>query len=789
MEAHGAMVLTREELVAIAADENKDVHPLMKVQALAALDMLDPASAKVEDHGTWHGTWPMPSRSEWQTMEALGLKWPTGHHEMNAVQAARKEYKWPDMKEADKPAYCEAAKKGWNVWTENGAVDLLSKEASERVVASLRARGELYRLLQPRWVFTDKNDGLRTKHRSHPVQASARLVVPGYRDLEAYTIRKDAPTASRISQHMILTFTACKFCKGWRLKAADIKAAFMKGELFAGDERELYILNTKGNHGEPQLPMEPGCIGKLRKGIFGLSDSPRRWYLRLNKALQALGWERSSLDYAVWFLWASDGTLNGIIASHVDDLLCGGNGEAMKSLDLLGKELGFGSLSCDEFQYCGKKISQQEDGTIRVSMEEYHTNLKTVPIPATRRKQLDSDLTAAELKQLRGLLGSLQWLVTQVRFDQQYALSVLQSEKPKLSTLVKANNLVRKFKEHSDMALYFRPFDLSNCGVMVVTDSSLGNVKADGSAGDESLEKLYSQSSYIVLLASEALMDGKTGCFSVIDSRSHRIGRVCRSTYGAELLGAEESFDIGQFIRGVVAEFQGLPVLGRQVDHVLDSISMCVVTDAKDVYDRCSSDTSSYGSQKSLAFTIAWLRAMLQRPNTKLRWTSTMNMFIDCGTKEMDVSHFQQIVKTGRWCAKYEAAFVKQGKTKSAKPKKSASLSSDLPGCAMNESDPMFQHVLSLGDSTGWHQKDGVVMQVARNARSYRTPRPRFLPSDYPLRSSFARFDSETGSAWRRLESEVEYENLTNPQGMIGDTAAILISCFHAKSQKKDNPL
>ena len=403
----------------------------------------------------------------------------------------------------------------------------------------------------------------------------------------------------------------------------------------------------------------------------------------------------------------------------MDDLLCGGNEKAMKSLDLLGKELGFGSLSCNEFQYCGKRISQQTDGTIRVSMEEYHANLKTVAISAARRKQLDTDLTAAEMKQLRSLLGSLQWLVTQVRFDQQYALSVLQSEKPKLNTLVKANNLVRKFKEHSDMALYFRPFDLNNCGVMVVTDSSLGNVKADGSAGDESLEKLYPQSSYIVLLASEMLMDGKTGSFSVIDSRSHRIGRVCRSTYGAELLGAEESFDISQFIRGVVAEFQGLPVLGRHVDHVLDSISMCVVTDAKDVYDRCSSDTSSYGSQKSLAFTIAWLRAMLQRPN-KLRWTSTMNMFIDCGTKEMDVSHFQQIVKIGKWCAKYEAAFVKQGKTKAAKPKtrSSSTSSSELPGIAMSESDPMFQHVLQLGDVTGWHQKDGVVITVLQDTKA-----------------------------------------------------------------------
>jgi hypothetical protein len=89
-------------------------------------------------------------------------------------------------------------------------------------------------------------------------------------------------------------------------------------------------------------------------------------------------------------------------------------------------------------------------------------------------------------------------------------------------------------------------------------------------------------------------MDGKTGAFSVTDSRSHRIGRVCRSTYGAELLGAEESFDIGQLIRGIVAEFQGLPVLGRQADHVLDSISMRVATDAKDVYDRCSSDTSKF---------------------------------------------------------------------------------------------------------------------------------------------------------------------------------------------------
>ena len=138
------------------------------------------------------------------------------------------------------------------------------------------------------------------------------------------------------------------------------------------------------------------------------------------------------------------------------------------------------------------------------------------------------------------------------------------------------------------------------------------------------------------------------------------------------------------------------------------------------------------------------------------------------------------------WSAKYEAEFVKQGKTKAVKAKSQAPTPEELPGVALSESDPMFRHVLQLGDISGWHQKDGVVIQVARNARSFRTPRPRFLPADYPLRSSFARFDSPTGSTWRRLETEVEYDRMTNPQGMIGTFATVLISCFHAKSHKKD---
>ena len=235
----------------------------------------------------------------------------------------------------------------------------------------------------------------------------------------------------------------------------------------------------------------------------------------------------------------------------------------MSILDQLGKQLGFGSLEEGRFQYCGKFVEQHSDGSITVSMPEYHTNMSPVPVPAHRKKDLNSDLTPAEMKQLCGLLGSLQRLVAQVCVDQAFALSVLQSEKPKISTLLKANVLVRRFKEHSDFHFHFKPFDLEDAGVMVVTDASLGNVRQDGSQGEEPLERVFSQSAYMVFLGEKKLINGQTGKFAMIDYRSHRIGRFCRSTYGAELLGAEEGFDVGQFVRGLAAEFRGLQVLGK----------------------------------------------------------------------------------------------------------------------------------------------------------------------------------------------------------------------------------
>ena len=86
---------------------------------------------------------------------------------------------------------------------------------------------------------------------------------------------------------------------------------------------------------EPSLPLGASGLARIKKGVFGLSDAPRQWYLRLHRALSERGWERSPMDFACWFLWSADRTrLEGVVLSHVDDLLLGGSEKAKQQIVL-----------------------------------------------------------------------------------------------------------------------------------------------------------------------------------------------------------------------------------------------------------------------------------------------------------------------------------------------------------------------------------------------------------------------------------------------------------------------
>lgn len=119
-----------------------------------------------------------------------------------------------------------------------------------------------------------------------------------------------------------------------------------------------------------------------------------------------------------------------MVVSHVDDLLFCGSPVAEESLRRIGDKLGFGSVERDDFVWCGKRVRRAADGIIRISMVEYHENVSEVVIEKHRKSDPTALLNALEARKLRAVVGSLQWLVAQCRFDMGFSVSALQGEHP-----------------------------------------------------------------------------------------------------------------------------------------------------------------------------------------------------------------------------------------------------------------------------------------------------------------------------------------------------------------------
>ena len=273
--------MTWEHLCNIA--ESGAVHPLFQVQAQAEMDRHAPLDNLEYDHGTWDGRWAFICERDWETLKELGAQLPCGDcHHVLAVQAARKEYHWTQMSPAKQQLWREAAIKGWNAYIDNNAIQVLSVAESQRGRKDLAKRQELDKILQPRFALTDKNDGLRTESHPLPIQASSRLVVPSSKDRSNLDgrLRRDAPTGPRIAQHILFSIAA--FFTHWYLIAAGIKSAFLKGDPYLSRELYLYAVDETRN---PPIPLLPGQLCRVLKGIFGLADAPREWWLRLSRSM------------------------------------------------------------------------------------------------------------------------------------------------------------------------------------------------------------------------------------------------------------------------------------------------------------------------------------------------------------------------------------------------------------------------------------------------------------------------------------------------------------------------
>lgn len=82
-----------------------------------------------------------------------------------------------------------------------------------------------------------------------------------------------------------------------------------------------------------------------------------------------------------------------------------------------------------EFIFRGRELKQHDDGHIDVTMKNYAHSLRKIKISNTRRRQLESSLTAEELEEYQSGAGELGWIARQLRCDLAYKNGVIQRSK------------------------------------------------------------------------------------------------------------------------------------------------------------------------------------------------------------------------------------------------------------------------------------------------------------------------------------------------------------------------
>jgi Reverse transcriptase (RNA-dependent DNA polymerase) len=137
----------------------------------------------------------------------------------------------------------------------------------------------------------------------------ARLVAQGNYQIEGVNVFDTFAPVARLTS--IRTVLALAAHLDWEIHQVDVRSVYLYGELTP--DEVIYLKPPPG-----MSVCKPDEILLLRKAIYGLKQSGRRWYQVLKNILLLLGLKRCNVDAAVFYRHGPAGTL--ILLAHVDDL-------------------------------------------------------------------------------------------------------------------------------------------------------------------------------------------------------------------------------------------------------------------------------------------------------------------------------------------------------------------------------------------------------------------------------------------------------------------------------------
>ncbi|CAE7665208.1 GIP [Symbiodinium sp. CCMP2592] len=520
-----------------------------------------------------------------------------------------------EMSEADIEAFKAATIKEAKSWEEWGSVKPLTHQEAQKV---LRDKVLCKRILRTRSCFRDKSRGLSQ------LMPKCRVVALGHKDPDIFRLNRECATPNRTSEHVlfcIMTAGSNKefddtglLWKGW---SGDASTAFLQGDIAASErEQPLYLLPP--NDGITSLtPCWKAPLYLVCTNIYGLSNAPRLWSLTVISRLKDLDYRQHSFDKMV-FLKFKDDRLISIIDYDITEVTNAFRWGVLHSFEV-GKTVTFK----------GKQLTleKKETGRIvmRVCQREFIEGLDPGRVP--RGSDLTQVLDPQQRGEFRSLAGCLQWLSGQSRPELSAVNSLAnhgaQTTLGDLRDLYEAVDFARKTKEYG-FVVQDVPLNRATV-ILAYSDASWANA-----------QESRSQCGALVVLCHASVLQKQVPAM-VVDWKSSRSQRVCRSTLASESCAADEACDRSAYLNMYLGEIL-YNVPAHRVGYRLHNLG---ATDAKSLYDVVVSDTPNLSDKRSLVN----IRAIQEVVSSdRYHWVPTTLMWADGLTKhspELLVSLFE----------------------------------------------------------------------------------------------------------------------------------------------------
>ena len=528
----------------------------------------------------------------------------------------------------------ETRQKEWSKFEDFGAVVALTPEQAQELI------DEGHQCIPSKWVDVDKAEYKKGRDPDYKPMYKSRLVSCGNFEMTE-GLRSDSPTADVEMHCLVCSWAACH--------QADIHSADITSAYFQGRPLDRVLLMRQPRGGLPGV--EPNVLFLVRVPVYGITDSGRGFWLRLDADARKSGLKASQFFPGLYYLPGEQGgDACALMCTHVDDLLYSFLPEGEEVMKSFLAKFSVGSSDTNSFRYCGKQFVRGDDKVIKVDTADNTRKIHGADVGS----RLGSErLQQGDITKLRSITGSLAWISRQTRPDLGYRVSRLQSsiKDATVSTLADANAVVVLAHKGHDVALCFPAAHLqwSEVGVITVTDASFSN------------EKNYkSQQGRIHFLGDlKEIKDDKTTTYKVmpLSFGSTTIKRVCRSTLQAETYSLQNGLETGDKLRGVIAEIKGkIRSLKTWEDDARECIPHLAMTDCRSLSDHLNQEVLAKVSDKRLGIELQGIHENLwqegrptwiafENGGDKLIWIATSTMVSDCLTKSMKPDLLLRVLK------------------------------------------------------------------------------------------------------------------------------------------------